>query len=278
MLRTMHGDHRHATDAGHDRSDAPSHTPPIRAVVVDDEPLARQRLRHLLQQAGDIQIVGEGSTGYDAIRLIETVAPNLMFLDIQMPDLDGLAALARVPAESRPQVIFVTAHDEYAPQAFEVEALDYLLKPFSVERFREALQRARRRLAADQAEGPQIASLMSLLRTGPPRQQRLVVKSPEQVTFIKYEDIDWIESAGNYARVHVGTDAHLMRETMKNLESRLDNRFIRVHRATIVNSDRIKLISVDGDGAPWVVLRDGTRLSAGRYIESRLRKWMENKG
>ena len=248
----------------------------MRVIIVDDEPLARQRLRHLLSRAADIEIVGEGSSGLDAIALIESLAPDLVFLDIQMPDLDGLAAMAQLPASARPPVIFVTAHDTYAHQAFEVEALDYLLKPFSVERFEEALARARRRIAGAQGDAPQIASLLSILRDGR-RPHRLVAKSGDNVAFIRFDEIDWIESAGNYARVHVGAEAHLIRETMKNLEARLDHRFIRVHRSTIVNSDRIKVITADSGGAPWVVLRDGTRLSAGRYIESRLKKWVENR-
>jgi two-component system LytT family response regulator len=249
----------------------------MRVIIVDDEPLARQRLRHLLSKADDMEIVGEGSTGHDAIALIESLAPDLVFLDIQMPDLDGLTAIAHVPAAARPQVIFVTAHDTYAHQAFDVDALDYLLKPFSVERFEEALGRARRRFSSGQGEGPQIASLLSMLRAEP-KPHRLVAKSGDNVSFIRFDEIDWIESAGNYARVHAGAEAHLIRETMKNLEVRLDQRFIRVHRSTIVNSDRIKVITADATGAQWVVLRDGTRLSAGRYIESRLKKWIGRSG
>jgi two-component system, LytTR family, response regulator len=254
----------------------PTRTTLMRVIIVDDEPLARQRLRQLLSTAGDVQIVGEGASGLDAIALIQSLTPDLVFLDIEMPDLDGFAAMAHLPAAARPAVIFVTAHETYAHQAFEIEALDYLLKPFSPERFKGALARARRHIAGAQAEGPGIASLLSLLRDDR-RPHRLVAKSGDKVAFIRFDEIDWIESAGNYARVHAGAETHLIRETMKNLETTLDHRFIRVHRSTIVNSDRIKVITADRHGAPWVVLRDGTRLSAGRYIESRLKKWMENR-
>lgn len=247
----------------------------IRAVIVDDEPLARERLRLLLDREKDIKLVGEGTTGREAIALVETQTPDLMFLDVAMPDLDGVAAISAVPPATRPAVIFVTAYNDYAPRAFELDALDYLLKPFSAERFELSLARARRRFGQARAsgDGGQL-SVQSRWSQKAGRFEPVVVKSGDRFLFFSMDEIDWIEASGNYVCVHVGTERYLIRESMKGMEARLDSRFLRGHRGSIVNGDRIRLIGAGKDGHLCIVLRDGTRLPAGRQIESRLRAWL----
>jgi two-component system, LytTR family, response regulator len=264
------------TNAGPAGSRAAQGDTPIRAVIVDDEALARERLRHLLSHEQDFALVGEGATGREAITLVETLSPDLMFLDVAMPELDGVEALTAVPERQRPAVIFVTAHNGYAPKAFDLDALDYLLKPFSVERFHQALGRARRRIVEGRsADDERLLALLSLWRERADRAERLVVKSCDQFTFLSLDEIDWVEASGNYVRVHVGSEAFVIRESMKGMEARLDSRFLRAHRSTIVNADRIRLITIGDDGHPCIVLRDGRCLPAGRQIETRVRNWLD---
>ena len=193
----------------------------IRTLIVDDEPLARERLRTLLQHESDIQIVGECVDGRQAVTTIASEAPDLVFLDIQMPALDGFGVLQTLEDRPLPAVIFVTAYDQYALRAFDVHALDYLLKPFTARRFQKALQRARGELQREGGQSGIERRLLNLLEDlgGEKRHpKRLVVKSSGRVYFLKVDEIDWIEAEGNYVRLHVGANSHLLRETMKGME------------------------------------------------------------
>jgi len=248
----------------------------IRALVVDDEPLARERVRSLLANEPDVTVVGECATGGEAIEAIERESPDLVFLDVQMPELDGFGVLENVQAERLPFVIFVTAYDEYAVRAFEVHALDYVLKPFDRERFRDALDRARREIARAAGNGGFDQKLLSLLNELSDRRKRLeriVIRSGGRVSFLRTEEMDWIEAAGNYVELHVGKESHLLRETMNKLESRLDaKRFLRIHRRIIVNVERIKQLEGVTHGEYLVVLKDGTRLSSSRGYREGLQR------
>jgi len=250
--------------------------PPIRTAIIDDEPLARAVLRQLVEQDPDIVVVGDTS-GVDAPALIERTAAELVFLDVQMPERDGFGVLAALPREALPQVVFVTAHDAYAVRAFEVHAIDYLLKPFDDARLHTALARAKQRLArpGDGADAAGVqAQLRALLadtaRAEPAPLERLLVRTRGKVIAIRAADIDWIEAADYYATLHVGGAAHLVRQTLAELEANLDpRRFVRVHRKAIVNIDRIREIHPLFRGDCTLVLSDGTqvRLSRTRRAE-----------
>ena len=248
----------------------------IRVLVVDDEPLARERVRRLLEKEPDVQIVGECADGLAAVEAIERDRPDLVFLDVQMPELDGFAVLENVAPERLPFVVFVTAFDEYAVKAFDVHALDYVLKPFDGDRFREALERARREIARTSEGAGLEGRLLALLQDLEGRKQqmdRIVIKSGGRVSFLRTEEVDWIEAAGNYVELHVGKESHLLRETMNKLESRLDaKRFLRIHRRIIVNVDRIRQLEGVTHGEYVVVLKDGTRLSSSRGYRDGLQK------
>jgi two-component system LytT family response regulator len=251
----------------------------IRTCIVDDEPLARERIRTLLSQEPDIEVVGECADGSEAIGRIKETQPDLLFLDVQMPLVDGFGVLQALDAQLPPAVIFVTAYDQYALQAFEVHALDYLLKPFNSRRFKKAVQRARVELLKEgngHGVSERLLSLLENLKQDRRPQERLILKTSGRVTFLKVDEIDWIEAEGNYVRLHVGASSHLLRETMKGIEAKLDpERFIRIHRSTIVNTDRIKELQPLFHGEYAVILRDGTRLTASRGPENKLRRVLE---
>jgi two-component system LytT family response regulator len=246
----------------------------IRTLVVDDEPMGRERVLSLLQQEEDVEVIGECSDGTQAIAAIQQHAPDLVFLDVQMPGANGFGVIDAVGADRMPTVIFVTAYDEYALRAFEYHALDYLLKPFNRERFRETLKHARASLERRRA-GDLCRRLLALVNDikpeAPARLERLVVKSGGRVFFLRTDEIDWIEAAGNYVRLHLGDESHLFRETMNRMESRLDSRrFVRIHRSRIVNTERIKELQPWFNGEYVVVLRNGTRLTLSRGYRDRL--------
>ena len=203
----------------------------IRTMVVDDEPVARERIVGLLQQEKDIELVGECADGQQAINAIQQQHPDLVFLDVQMPACDGFGVIEQVGAERMPPVVFVTAYDEYALKAFEVHAIDYLLKPFGRDRFQQTLQHAREHLERRRAGdlGKRLLALVQDLKPEPQKLDRLVVKSGGRVFFLRTDEIDWIEAAGNYVRLHLGEDSHLFRETMNNMEARLDGAPLRPH-------------------------------------------------
>ena len=225
----------------------------IRTLIVDDEPLARQGLRVRLEREKDIVIAGEAADGLMAVEMIRALAPDLIFLDVQMPGLSGFDVLAELEDVPLPVIVFVTAHDEFAIRAFEVDAVDYLLKPFTRGRFDAALRRARRDLA-----------------TTEPLSRR-AVRSRDAWVILKLEDVDWLQAAGNYVEVHARAKTFLIRSTISNLEARIDARnFVRIHRSTIVNVDRIAEIRSDAHGDYNVTLRDGTSVRMTRNFSERL--------
>ena len=249
----------------------------IRTLIVDDEPLARDKIRMFLERDPEIEIIGECVDGVHAVASIEESNPDLLFLDIQMPGKDGFEVLRTVGVDRVTAVIFVTAYDEHALRAFEYHALDYLLKPFAANRFQDALTRAKSQLLSE-PEGPFKKQLMTLLGSadGDSRYiRRLVVKTSGRIVFLKVEEIDWIEAAGNYLTLHVGPASHLIRETMNDLESRLDPaQFLRIHRSTIVNIDRIREMQPLFHGDFTVILLNGTRLMLSRNYKARLPRHM----
>lgn len=250
----------------------------IRVCIVDDEPLARERIRSLLEQEHDVEVAGEAGDGASAIGLIRRERPDLLFLDVQMPGTDGFGVLRALGSDVSPVIVFVTAYDHYALQAFDVHALDYLLKPFNSRRFRKAMQRARAELSRERPPEmtQHLLSLIENLRSGRQSADRIVLKSAGRVSFLKVDEVDWVEAEGNYVRLHVGAQSHLLRETMKSIESRLDpDRFIRIHRSTIVNADRIKELHPLFHGEFAVILHDGTRLAASRGPDNKLRRLLD---
>ncbi|MGZ8851562.1 MAG: LytR/AlgR family response regulator transcription factor [Thermoanaerobaculia bacterium] len=234
---------------------------PFRVVIVDDEPLARDSIRALLERERDVAIAGEAS-GDTAAALVTRTRPDILFLDIQMPDVDGFELLRQIGTDAVPAVVFVTAYDRYALRAFDVHALDYLLKPFDDARFRDALGRARERaLARRRGEfDHRIAQLLDERR-----RQRFLVKVRDKSIVIDPADIDWIEAADYYVSLHVGGATHLVRQTMNEIEEQLDrDRFFRVHRSAIVNIDRVREVHPLFRGECVLVLRDGTRIKLSR--------------
>jgi two-component system, LytTR family, response regulator len=249
----------------------------IRAVIVDDEPLARLRIRSLLAEVEDVEVVAECANGREAIQAIEESPPDLLFLDIQMPELDGFDVLQAIGVGHAPVVIFVTAYDQFALRAFEAHALDYLLKPFDDERFEAALERARERIRQQQGGDldRRLRAFLEEVRGDRGYLQRLVVPSGHRSVFIRTEEIDWIEAERNYIRLHVGGRAYLLRENMSRIESALDPaKFCRIHRSTIVNIDRIQAVESLFRGEYLVVLHDGTKLTSGRSYRPNLHNLM----
>ena len=247
----------------------------IRTMVIDDEPVARERIVGLLQQEQDIELIGECADGNQAINAIQQQSPDLVFLDVQMPACDGFNVIQQVGADRMPAVVFVTAYDEYALRAFEVHAIDYLLKPFGRDRFQQTLRHAREHLERRRAGdlGKRLLALVQDLKPEPQKLDRLVVKSGGRVFFLRTDQIDWIEAAGNYVRLHLSEDSHLFRETMNNMEARLDaRRFVRIHRSRIVNSDRIKELQPWFNGEYVVVLQNGARLTLSRGYREKLQE------
>jgi two-component system LytT family response regulator len=245
----------------------------IRTLIADDEPLARERLRTLLSGEDWIEVVAECQSGTEAIEAIGRLQPDLVFLDIQMPGATGFEVIETVGPARMPLVVFVTAFDRYALRAFDVHALDYLLKPFDRDRFQQALGRARVQLER-RSNGDLERRLLELVQDLKPASQRLerfVVKSGGRVFFVRAEEIDWIEAAGNYVKLHVGAEAHLFRETMNTLEAQLDpDVFFRIHRSHIVNIERVKELQPWFNGEYVVFLRNGTRLTLSRGYREKL--------
>lgn len=247
----------------------------IRTLVVDDEPLARERLTSLLSAEPDMEVVGQCRDGEEAVKGIIEQSPDLVFLDVQMPAMNGFEVIEAVGSERMPLVIFVTAYDQHALKAFQVRALDYVLKPFDRERFQEAVQRARAHIQRDETGdlGRRLLALVKDLRRDQPKTDRLVVKSGGRLFFLRTDEIDWIEAAGNYVRLHVGTTSHLLRETMNAIEGRLDpEKFFRIHRSRIVNMERIQEMQPWLNGEYAVVLRTGTRLTLSRGYREKLQE------
>lgn len=249
----------------------------IRAFIVDDEPLARRRVRQLAAEEPDLEFVGECADGIEALAAIAEHAPDLVFLDINMPGIDGLGVAGNLPRERAPLIIFTTAYDQHAVRAFEAKALDYLLKPLTKERFRAAVARAREQLA-QRREGEAARGLLDLLaarpggaaktETGTGSLTRLTIKTDDRTIVLRTEDIDSIEAAGNYVAVHVGKESHILRDTLGNLEAQLaPEKFLRISRATIVNLDRVKELQPGfTKGEHVAVLRNGRTLAMTRGL------------
>lgn len=248
----------------------------LRALVVDDETLARQRIRHLLRRATDIEVVGECANGLLAVRAIEDLTPDLVFLDIQMPELDGFGVVEAVGPDRMPPTLFITAYDQHALQAFEVHALDYLLKPFSPERFHQALERARHWCTQKKTEkGPDLEALMAGLRQERPWVDRLLVRLGDRHILVRTAALQWIEAEDNYVRLHIEGTSHLLRQTMTGLLARLDPaQFRRIHRSAIVNLDCIKEFQPWTGGDHLVIMRDGTRLTLSRTFREQFGEWL----
>jgi two-component system LytT family response regulator len=250
----------------------------IKTIIVDDEPPARRNLRALLKGDADIELIKECGNGKDAVCQIRALAPDLVFLDVQMPEMDGFAVLDNLTGHPLPVIIFVTAYDQYALKAFEVSALDYLLKPFSDERFRKALQQAKQQIEQQDASefGKKMLALIGTrdLKPDAPRYlTRLMVKAGGRVLFLKTDEIDWIEAYDNYVRLHAAGKAHLLRQTMSELEVALaPEQFARIHRSAIVNLDRIKELQPLFNGEALVLLQDGTELKLSRSRRESLEK------
>ena len=252
----------------------------LRALVVDDEKPARKRLTDLLEQEPDVEVVAVCTGGAEAVEAIRQQQPDLVFLDIQMPEVDGFAVLEAIGLDQMPVPIFVTAYQQYALQAFDAHAIDYLLKPYSDERFEVALQRARRYLQADPADPADPAALQRLQAlladvrgAAAPASylDRLVLKSRGRVSFLKVEEIVWVEAAGVYVKVHTAGAVHLHRELLGHLEARLDpQQFVRIHRSTLVNLEHIDALLPDSHGEYTVLLDDGTTLKLSRTYRPKL--------
>lgn len=251
----------------------------IRTLIVDDEPLAREGVRLHLEEHPDFEVIGECGSGEEAVKRIESDTPDLVFLDVQMPGLDGFGVLESLNnVERLPAVVFITAYDQFALRAFEAHALDYLLKPLESERFGKALDRVRTQLQ-NRSQVPMDERLRNLLASLGAREsylERMVARTNGKIIILRVDDIDWIEAAANYVRVHIGQKQYLVRETMTNLESRLDpERFLRIHRSIIVRKDRIKELEPLFQGDYSLVLNDGTRLTSSRGYRDRIQQFLQ---
>ncbi|HEY0376575.1 MAG TPA: LytTR family DNA-binding domain-containing protein [Pyrinomonadaceae bacterium] len=258
----------------------------IRTLIVDDEPLARRNLRVLLEDDPEIEIVGECGSGYEALEAINEQPPDLLFLDIQMPEMSGFEVLERIKHGRIAAVVFVTAFDQYALKAFEVHALDYLLKPFDDARFEKALRQAKTQI--EQRQINQLSrKLFALLedRAAPPEKKtagyltRFMIKASGRVLFLKAEEVDWIAADDYYVKLHAGRKTHMLRETLSDLEARLDpEKFIRIHRSTIINIERVKELHPHFNGEYLVMLQDGTELKLSRSRREQVQAALKGSG
>jgi len=243
-------------------------------LIVDDEPIAREGLRTLLAAEPGIEVIGECRNGREAIKAIREQVPDLVFLDVQMPRLGGFEVIAEIGAAQMPAVVFVTAYDQYAIRAFEIDALDYLLKPFDEERFQKTIVRVKRYFQSGSVHelNERLSALLKRLdRAEPKHLERVVIKSAGRIFFVDVEEIDWIEAAGNYVRLHVGDKAHLLRETMDALAAKLHaDQFLRIRRSVIVNAERVKELQPLFKGEYQIILHDGTKLTSSRRYRAQL--------
>lgn len=245
----------------------------IRAIIVDDEPHARNKLRLFLAAESDVKVVCECSNGAEAVAALRKFRADVIFLDIQMPEIDGFGVLESLPSRTLPFVVFITAHDTYALKAFEVHALDYLLKPFDRGRFQESLDRVRSAVNRTSIEKQQhrILSLLNDIKTQRQPAERLLVKSGGRVYFVNIAEIDWAEAEGNYLRLHAGNTSHLLRLTLAELERRVaHHNFVRIHRSTLVNLDRVKELRPWFAGEHIAILTNGKRLNVSRSYRKKL--------
>lgn len=247
----------------------------IRVLVVDDEPLGREMLTEMLQEDPEAVIVGQSVNGREAAEAIKSLLPDLVFLDVQMPELGGFDVLELLSGEVLPQIIFVTAYDQYAVRAFEVHALDYLLKPFDRERFDACWQRAKAQILRERSatRDRRILALLEELKAGARYLERLVIKAGGRIYFLRTDEIDWIEAQGNYVSVHSGKKSHLLRETISSLDAQLDPKeFVRIHRSSIVRVDRIQELQPWFHGEYRVILNSGVQLPLSRNYRDNLQQ------
>lgn len=260
----------------------------IRTVLADDEVLARQKLRQVLREIGDVEVVGECSSAHETIELSKLTTPDLLFLDIRMADMDGfdvVEALSSIPEERRPQVVFVTANDRHAVRAFEIQAIDYVLKPYTMERLQTTLDRVRAQQASKEngsAEALELKNDTAHEVTGRDQKTteryatRLVFKSRGRILFLPIKEIRWIEADENYVRICTGSESHLLRETIGHIESRLDpDSFLRVHRSAIVNLHYVKEVKNKPDGDATVILMSGEKIAMSRSHRARIHKLLK---
>jgi two-component system LytT family response regulator len=246
-------------------------------LIVDDEPLAREGLRMLLTSDRQVAVISEAKNGREAVTAIRESQPDLVFLDVQMPEMDGFQVVHEVGPERMPAVVFVTAHDQYAIRAFEINALDYLLKPVTSERFHQSLNRAKARLSGGEEVGWRMVSLLEALANPSPYAKRLAVRSGTRTLFVPVDVIEWIQAAENYVELHCDTGFHLLQATMNTIDASLDpEMFLRIHRSLIVNVGRIKELQPAGHGEYVVVLRSGVRLQSSRSYHEKLKALASN--
>ena len=270
----MKGLERHTVDSGDRRESKLG----FRALIVDDEPLARQGIRMLLERDSEISLIHEASNGKRAAEFMRTGSFDLVFLDVQMPEMDGLSALRC--ADFGGAVIFVTAYDQYALEAFEVNAADYLLKPFTPQRFRQAVERAKARLHnGSQRVDARVLAALEQLVSRPRYLSRIAVRGTPATTFVATKDIDWIEAAENYVELHVGLACHLVEVTMTEIVKRLDpSCFVRIHRSVIVNVRHIRAVQPASHSEYLLTLTGGTQLRSGRTYKAAVQRLVSNKG
>ena len=246
---------------------------PIRALIADDEALARKFIRQMLKDDHDVEIVGECSNGKEAVAMIRKQNPDLVFLDVQMPEMDGLAVLESIGVERLPEIIFATAYEQYAIRAFELHALDYLLKPFDQARFKDAIKHAKERFRSErQDEGrTQISALLESIKNKSQYLDRLMIKASGRITFLSTDEINWIEADDKYVHLHTGKISPMVRQTLSAMETQLDPRkFRRIHRSAIVNVERIKELQPLFNGEHSILLEDGTKLTLSRNYKDKL--------
>jgi two-component system, LytTR family, response regulator len=247
----------------------------LRVLVVDDEPLVREGIRALLEREPHVRMLGEARNGAEALERIRELHPDLVLLDVQMPGMDGLAVVAALEPEERPEIVFVTAHGEYAIQAFDLHAVDYLLKPFDAERFAMSLRRARSRMT--EGKGDRLDDLLATLRPAPAYPERLLLKQHGTVVVVLADDIDWVEAADNYVKIHARTGRYMLREPLKQIEAKLDPaRFARAHRSAIVNLSRVKSLDPLAAGEYVITLTTGTRLTLSRGFRDHFKSRLES--
>lgn len=246
----------------------------IRTLIVDDMRLAREHIRQYLVADAEIEIIGECANGREAIKAINSKNPDLVFLDVQMPGIDGFGVIEKIGIERMPTIVFVTAFDEFALKAFDANATDYLLKPFDEERITRAVARAKREIKLNHSSDfdERLRRVIQEVRTAPPKYlKRLAVKNASHIFILQTDEIDWIGAAGNYVELHVGRETHLIRERLSQLEQKLDpEKFARVHRSTIVRVDRIKMLHPLFNGDHLIVLHTGAKLNASRTYHEKL--------
>lgn len=249
----------------------------MKVLIVDDEPLAREGLRLLLGDEAGINSLAEARNGAEAVEMIRVSPPDLVLLDVQMPEMDGFGVLRALGAENLPPVIFITAHDEYAIQAFEVNAVDYLLKPVTRERFQQALARVRERVSAQGLDNGHVRALLQQLAAQPRFLARVALRTAGRISFVNVEDILYVQAAENYVQLHLGSARHLLHVPIATFEASLDpERFLRIHRSLIVNVQQVRELETGPHGEYIVVLKDGTKLQSSRSYHDKIKRWAAN--